>query len=83
MPVDEPFRGTRRIGMSRYFSQPSKAFFSIGEMHNIIDVTRFGDVTDHHHQACAIVEQLLQAEHLSLDQYLGGGDIQPNKKRKK
>ena len=56
MPVDEPLRGIHRIGMLRYFSQPSKAFFSVGEMHNIIDVTRFGDVTDHHHQACAIVE---------------------------
>ena len=72
-PVDQPLVGICRIGISRYFTQPSKAFFSVGEMHKPFDVTKPADFADHHYQACAVVQQLLKVENLNSNQDLGGG----------
>ena len=51
-------------------------------MYEPFDVTKHADLADHHHQACAVVEQILKDENLIPSQHLGGGDIQPSKKQK-
>ena len=79
-PRGPPDHGKYTIGISTYFTAPSKAFFSFGQL----AVPRnMDETTDPHHQACEVVEQILMAENLTLDKHVGGGDIQPNKKQKK